>query len=62
MPLPLEGVLVVSLEQAVEEATRIGAKQTFFTHIAHTLPHAQTNSELPSNIQLAHDTLTVSTR
>jgi phosphoribosyl 1,2-cyclic phosphate phosphodiesterase len=51
-----------SLEQAVEEAQRIGAKKTFFTHIAHTLPHAQTNAELPPNIQLAHDTLTVSTR
>jgi phosphoribosyl 1,2-cyclic phosphate phosphodiesterase len=50
-----------SLEQAVEEAQRIGAKQTWFTHIAHALSHAQTNSELPPNIQLAHDTLTVST-
>jgi phosphoribosyl 1,2-cyclic phosphate phosphodiesterase len=51
-----------SLEQAVEEAKRIAAGQTYFTHIAHTLPHAQTNAELPPNIQLAHDTLTVTTR
>jgi phosphoribosyl 1,2-cyclic phosphate phosphodiesterase len=44
-----------SLEQAVAEATRIGARQTLFTHIAHGLSHAETNAELPANIQLAFD-------
>ncbi|MCH8963846.1 MAG: MBL fold metallo-hydrolase [Planctomycetes bacterium] len=44
-----------NLEEAVEWAGRIGAKQTYFTHIAHELLHAKTNSELPPNMQLGHD-------
>ena len=51
-----------SLEQAVEAAARIGARQTWFTHIAHGLSHAATNAELPRNMQLAHDGLLVSSR
>jgi phosphoribosyl 1,2-cyclic phosphate phosphodiesterase len=49
-----------SLEEAVEAAQRINARQTWFTHIAHGLSHAQTNVELPPQIRLAHDGLTVS--
>jgi phosphoribosyl 1,2-cyclic phosphate phosphodiesterase len=49
-----------SLEEAVHEAQRIKAKQTWFTHIAHGLSHAATNKELPPNIQLSHDGLQVS--
>jgi phosphoribosyl 1,2-cyclic phosphate phosphodiesterase len=48
-----------TLEQAVKWAQRIGAKQTWFTHIAHDLPHEETNRSLPENIQLAHDGLSV---
>jgi phosphoribosyl 1,2-cyclic phosphate phosphodiesterase len=48
-----------SLEEAVQEAQRINAKQTWFTHIAHGLSHVATNKELPPNIQLAHDGLQV---
>jgi len=44
-----------NLEQAVEIARRIGARQTFFTHIAHELPHDATNQELPDNMALAYD-------
>jgi phosphoribosyl 1,2-cyclic phosphate phosphodiesterase len=44
-----------SLPEAVEAAKRIAAKQTYFTHIAHRLPHAATNRHLPSNMQLAYD-------
>ena len=44
-----------NLEEAVEAAERIGAAQTWFTHIAHGLPHAQTNRELPPEMQLAYD-------
>jgi phosphoribosyl 1,2-cyclic phosphate phosphodiesterase len=51
-----------SLPQAVEAAERIGAKQTYFTHIAHRLPHAQTNRELPPHMQLAYDGQRVSAR
>lgn len=44
-----------TLEQAVEAAGRINAKQTFFTHIAHELGHASTNAALPPNMQLGYD-------
>lgn len=48
-----------TLEQAVDWAQRIGARQTWLTHIAHDLGHKETNSALPENIQLAHDGLSV---
>ncbi len=46
-----------NLEQAIAAATRISAKQTFFTHIAHELHHERTMSELPSGTALAYDGL-----
>ena len=46
-----------NLDQAVEEAKRIGAKRTYFTHMAHELPHAATNAELPAGMELAYDGL-----
>jgi phosphoribosyl 1,2-cyclic phosphate phosphodiesterase len=51
-----------SLEQAVDEAKKIRAKQTLFTHIAHGLAHAETNADLPPEIQLAYDGLRVTAR
>lgn len=50
-----------NLEQAVAEARRIGAARTYFTHIAHELPHAATNAQLPTGMQLAHDGLVLET-
>jgi len=44
-----------SVEEAIVAAKRIGAKQTVFTHIAHSLPHEQTNRELPDGIRLGYD-------
>ncbi len=46
-----------NLEQAIDWAGRIGAKQTYFTHIAHELKHDQTNADLPDGMQLAYDGL-----
>jgi len=46
-----------NLEQAVEMARRIGARRTYFTHIAHELMHAETNAELPEGMELAYDGL-----
>ena len=48
-----------SIEEATEASRRIGAKQTYFTHIAHALGHEQTNAMLPPNMQLAYDGLVV---
>lgn len=44
-----------TVEEALEAAKRIGAKQTLFTHIAHRLGHAETNRRLPPNVRLAFD-------
>ncbi len=48
-----------TLEQSLEWAKRIGARQTWFTHIAHDLGHEETNRSLPGNTQLAYDGLSV---
>ncbi len=48
-----------SFEEAVAEARKIGAKQTWFTHIAHGLGHAKTNAMLEEGIKLAWDGLRV---
>ena len=44
-----------NIEQAVEWAGRIGAGQTYFTHIAHELMHEKTNNDLPANMKLGYD-------
>ena len=46
-----------NLDQAVAEAKQIGARRTFFTHIAHELKHTETNSGLPPGMALAYDGL-----
>jgi phosphoribosyl 1,2-cyclic phosphate phosphodiesterase len=48
-----------NLDQAVEAAKRIGARQTYFTHIAHELGHAETNAALPPGMALAYDGLVI---
>jgi phosphoribosyl 1,2-cyclic phosphate phosphodiesterase len=48
-----------TLEQALAWSERIGARQTWFTHIAHDLGHEETNAKLPANAKLAHDGLSV---
>lgn len=51
-----------NLEQAVEQARRIGAARTYFIHIAHELLHAATNAELPAGMELAFDGLVIESR
>ena len=46
-----------TLAQAVDWANRIGARQTWFTHISHDLGHEETNRSLPAGMALAHDGL-----
>jgi phosphoribosyl 1,2-cyclic phosphate phosphodiesterase len=48
-----------TLKQAVAWAERIGARQTWLTHIAHELGHEETNRMLPAGIALAYDGLEV---
>jgi phosphoribosyl 1,2-cyclic phosphate phosphodiesterase len=48
-----------TLAQATTVARRIGARRTWFTHIAHDLPHEDTCAALPPGMALAHDGLTL---
>lgn len=48
-----------TVEQALEEAGRIGASRTYFVHMTHDLGHATTNMELPEGVELAYDGLVV---
>jgi phosphoribosyl 1,2-cyclic phosphate phosphodiesterase len=45
-----------TLDEAVEQAKKIGADQTWFTHMSHQIGlHEAVNAELPENMQLAFD-------
>ena len=48
-----------SLSEAVDVAGKIAARQTYFTHMCHDLPHAPTCERLPTGMQLAYDGLAV---
>jgi phosphoribosyl 1,2-cyclic phosphate phosphodiesterase len=47
-----------TLDEAVEMAQKIGATETYFTHISHKLGlHSAVDKELPEGIALAYDGL-----
>lgn len=48
-----------NLEQATEIALKLKAKKTYFTHITHDMMHDKINAELPENIKLGYDGLTI---
>lgn len=48
-----------SFDQAVSVARRIGARQTYFVHMTHSVRHAEANARLPDDVQLAYDGLTI---
>lgn len=48
-----------SLEEAIDVARRVGARQTYFTHLTHELGHAETEANLPPGMALAYDGLRV---
>lgn len=49
----------LSLGEAVDAAARIGARQTFFTHLTHETAHAALEAALPAGIAPAYDGLSV---
>jgi phosphoribosyl 1,2-cyclic phosphate phosphodiesterase len=51
-----------TVAKAVGWAQRIGARQTWLTHIAHELGHDETNRMLPQNIRMSYDGLEVPIR
>ncbi len=46
-----------TIEEAVKEAQKIEAQQTYLTHLSHSVLHAEAETRLPENVQLAHDGL-----
>jgi phosphoribosyl 1,2-cyclic phosphate phosphodiesterase len=49
-----------NLSEALEVAKKIGARQTYFTHIAHKLGlHKEVQKELPESVALGHDGLSI---
>lgn len=49
-----------NLEEAIAVALKVGAEQTYFTHLSHKMGlHKEVEAELPSGVHLAHDGLSV---
>jgi phosphoribosyl 1,2-cyclic phosphate phosphodiesterase len=46
-----------SLDQALDVVARLAPERSYFTHIAHDLPHAATCARLPPGVELAYDGL-----
>jgi len=46
-----------NVEQALRLAERVSAKQTYFTHMAHEILHAEVEAALPKGVRLAYDGL-----
>lgn len=48
-----------NVDQAIDFAKRVGARETWLTHIAHELDHEKTNAYLPANVRMAYDGLEI---
>lgn len=48
-----------SIEEAVATARRIGARQTYFIHMTHSILHAEEDAALPEGIALGYDGLRI---
>lgn len=51
----------LTISQAVDVAKQIGARQTYFIHMAHSVLHAEEDAKLPDGIAFAYDGLSFST-
>ncbi len=49
----------LSIDEAVVLAQRVGAKQTYLTHLTHRLTHVELAQRLPNGIEPAYDGLSV---
>ena len=48
-----------NIEEAVGVSERVGARQTFLTHLTHDVDHADAETRLPLNVRPAHDGLVI---
>jgi phosphoribosyl 1,2-cyclic phosphate phosphodiesterase len=46
-----------SIEQALEAVRELKPRRAFFTHLAHTVKHSETEARLPEGVRLAYDGL-----
>lgn len=49
----------IHLEQSLNYASQIGAKQTYFIHMTHELEYAELSNQLPPNISVGYDGLKI---
>lgn len=49
----------MSIAEALETASAIRPRQTFFTHLCHDLAHAETEAALPEGVRIATDGLKI---
>lgn len=49
----------LSLEQSLNEASKIAANRTLLTHMSHEMPHREISGTLPETVELAYDGLVV---
>jgi len=47
----------LTIEQSISMAAKIGAQQTWFTHIAHDLTHVEIENRMPAGMAPAYDGL-----
>ena len=51
-----------TIAESLEVAARIGARQTYFTHMSHFIKHAEEEEKLPSGVSFGYDTLSFDVR
>lgn len=51
-----------TVARALQWVGELAPARAYFTHICHSLPHAETQRALPPNVYLAHDTLEIDVR
>lgn len=49
-----------NIEEAIEVVRELKPRRTYFTHVAHTVSHADAESRLPPHVRLAYDGLVLS--
>ena len=49
----------MTVDQAIEAATSIGAKQTYFIHMTHDICLADLDAKLPDQMALSYDGLVI---
>ncbi|HEX8295226.1 MAG TPA: MBL fold metallo-hydrolase [Chthoniobacteraceae bacterium] len=51
----------MNIEEALQLRERVSPEQTWFTHVGHDLPHAETEAGLPAGVRMAYDGLKIAT-